>query len=51
MPTTPPAKVVRSSGVKPRVLADKTRQSPGRKKREASSIAAGARRQAKRDRR
>ncbi len=45
----PPAKVARSSGVTPRVLADKTRQSPGRKKREASSIAAGARRQAKRD--
>ena len=34
-----------------RVRADTTRQSPGRKKYEASSIAAGARRQAKRDRR
>lgn len=32
-----------------RVPADNPRQSPGRKKREASSIAAGARRQAKRD--
>lgn len=39
----------RSAGVKKRVLTDKTRQSPGRKKREAGSIAAGARRQAKRD--
>jgi len=39
---------MRSSG---RVRADTTRQSPGRKKYEASSIAAGARRQAKRDRR
>lgn len=49
------ASAARSSAVKPRVVAksrvpaDKTRQSPGRKKREASSIAAGARRQAKRD--
>ncbi len=39
----------RSAGVKKRVLTDKTRQSPGRKKREAGPIAAGARRQAKRD--
>lgn len=51
----PAVKPARSSAVKPRVaakprvLADKTRQSPGRKKREAGSIATGARRQAKRD--
>lgn len=45
----PAAKPARASGVKPRVQTDKTRQSPGRKKREAGSIAAGARRQAKRD--
>lgn len=45
----PAAKPARTSGVKPRVLTDKTRQSPGRKKREAGSIATGARRQAKRD--
>lgn len=32
-----------------RVRVDETRRSPGRKKREAGSIAAGARRQAKRD--
>ena len=42
-----------SAGLRPaarsRVSADTNRQSPGRKKREASSIAAGARRQAKRD--
>ncbi len=43
------AKPARSAGVKERVLTDKTRQSPGRKKREAGSIAVGARRQAKRD--
>ena len=34
-----------------RVRVDQTRKSPGRKKREAGSIAAGARRQAKRDNR
>ncbi|BBZ33050.1 hypothetical protein [Mycolicibacterium confluentis] len=48
-PAASAAKPPRTSGVKPRVLTDKTRQSPGRKKREAGSIAAGARRQAKRD--
>lgn len=47
----PPAKgtgKVRSLG---RTRVDETRKSPGRKKREAGTVAAGARRQAKRDNR
>ncbi|MBS1691520.1 MAG: hypothetical protein JST91_04790 [Actinobacteria bacterium] len=47
-----PAPVVsapRTSGVTPRVRKDTTRDSPGRKKREASTKASGARRQARRD--
>ncbi len=50
---TPSPSVVRDSGAplgsvgRPRT--DKTRQNPGRKKREASTRAAGARRQAKKD--
>jgi hypothetical protein len=54
-PTVPSAAKPRRSSASTRaaarstVIADTTRQSPGRKKREASSVAAGARRQAKRD--
>lgn len=39
----------RTQGVTPRVRKDTTRDSPGRKKREAGTKATGARRQAKRD--
>lgn len=42
-------KPARASGVRKRVRVDTARESPGRKKREAGSIAAGSRRQAKRD--
>lgn len=45
-PTPRESGKVRTHG---RVRVDETRKSPGRKKHEASSIAAGARRQAKRD--
>ncbi|WP_167096973.1 hypothetical protein [Mycobacterium sp. DL592] len=45
----PPAKSKGKVATKGRIRADETRKSPGRKKREAGSKAAGARRQAKRD--
>jgi hypothetical protein len=52
-PPAAPARAARTSGAKPVVkkptLSDKTREKPGRIKREAGSKAAGARRQAKRD--
>lgn len=43
------AKPAGTSAAKKRVVADTTRDSPGRKKREAGTKATGARRQAKRD--
>jgi hypothetical protein len=48
-PSAAPAKTVRKAAAKRPVRTDKTRENPGRIKREAGSTAAGARRQAKRD--
>ena len=48
-PPAAPAKTVRKAAPKKPVRADKTRENPGRIKREAGSTAAGVRRQAKRD--
>lgn len=48
-PSAAPAKTAHKTAAKRPARTDKTRENPGRIKREAGSTAAGARRQAKRD--